>query len=71
VTTRRTPAGGDDERLLITLPRSSYERLEQVAARDLRLPDQQASYLLRRMLARVGATRTLSDDIERREAARA
>ena len=46
-------------RVIVTLPRDAYRLLEQLAEREERATDQQASYLLRRVLS--GAQVTVQD----------
>ena len=48
-------------RLLITLPSDAYRLLEQLARREERATDQQASFLLRRTLAEVAAAGPSAD----------
>jgi hypothetical protein len=53
------------KRVVVTLPRDAYCLLEQLAEREERAIDQQASFLLRRVLSNPQVT---VQDVERAEA---
>ena len=44
------------KRLILTLRAEDYARLEHAAAAQVRAPEQQAQYIIRRALSRVRAT---------------
>ena len=52
---RRYGTVNQTKRLILALPAADYDRLVNVAASQVREPEQQAQYIIRRALSRQGA----------------